>query len=265
MKRIIFAILLSLGVTACSTSPLTGKSSWSIVSNAELFPNAFTQYSQVLKESKVVTGTADSEMVKNVGERIKNAAVQFYTQQGQAHLLEGYEWQFTLIESNELNAWCMPGGKVAVYTDLLPVCQNEAGLATVLGHEITHALNGHSAQQISRIMAAQYGGAIIGSSISNADWKNVFNEVYPIGAQISMLSYGRKMELDADKGGLFLMAMAGYDPRESIVFWERMKQASGQQQQPEFLSTHPDPGNRIAQLESLMPEALRYYNASPYK
>jgi predicted Zn-dependent protease len=160
----------------------------------------------------------------------------------------------------------MPGGKVAVYSGILPVCKSETGLAVVLGHEITHALNGHSAEQISNAMMVQYGGQIVGGSISNNQWKSVFNELYPVGAQVGLLKFGRNMELDADKGGLLLMAMAGYDPREAIPFWQRMEQATaGNQAPPEFLSTHPNPGNRIAQLQELMPQAIAMYDASPYK
>lgn len=266
MKKIVILPLLMLLVWSCATNPLTGRQSLSLVSNTQLFPQAFAQYDQVLKESKIDKTSADAKMINNVGQRIKYAAEKFYKEQGLSQALQGYEWEFTLIQNNQLNAWCMPGGKVAFYSGILPVCKNETGVAVVMGHEVSHALAGHSAEQMSQAVAAQYGGQIIGSSISNDQWANIFNQYYPAVAQVGLLRYGRKMELDADEAGLYLMAMAGYNPQEATAFWERMQQASsGQQAPPEFLSTHPNPGNRIAQIQAIMPKAMEYYNASPYK
>lgn len=268
MKKvgIIAGILILL--MACATNPLTGRQSLALVSNTQLFPQSFAQYNDVLKESKVDKTSANAKMISNVGQRIKYAAEKFYNEIGQGSALQGYEWEFSLIENDALNAWCMPGGKVAFYTGILPICKNETGVAVVMGHEVAHALAGHSAEQVSNAMLAQ--GLMLGGNmaISNEQWKGVFNQLYPIGAQLGMLKYGRKMELDADEAGLYLMAMAGYNPQEAIPFWERMQaasQAAGQQAPPEFLSTHPNPGNRIAQIKAIMPKAMQYYNASPYK
>src|SRR5690606_12400903 len=268
MKKILALPLIALLFWSCSTNPLTGRQSLALVSNAQLFPQAFAQYNQVLGESEVDKTSADAKMLNNVGQRIKYAAEKFYSQIGQGSALQGYEWEFTLIENDALNAWCMPGGKVAFYTGILPICKNETGVAVVMGHEVAHALAGHSAEQVSNAMLAQ--GLMLGGNmaISNEQWKGVFNQLYPIGAQLGMLKYGRKMELDADEAGLYLMAMAGYNPQEAIPFWERMQaasQAAGQQAPPEFLSTHPNPGNRIAQIKAIMPKAMQYYIASPYK
>lgn len=266
MKKIIVLPFVVLLFWSCATNPLTGRQSLALVSNAQLFPQAFAQYNQVLGESQIDKTSADAKMINNVGQRIKYAAEKFYAQQGMASALQGYEWEFSLIKNDQLNAWCMPGGKVAFYSGILPVCKNETGVAVVMGHEVSHALAGHSAEQVSNAMVAQ--GIMVGGNvaISNDQWRNTFNQLYPVGAQLGMLKYGRNMELDADEAGLYLMAMAGYNPQESIAFWERMQQASaGQQAPPEFLSTHPNPGNRIAQLQSIMPKALQYYNASPYK
>lgn len=266
MKKIAILPLLMLLVWSCATNPLTGRQSLSLVSNTQLFPQAFAQYDQVLEESQVDKTSADAKMINNVGQRIKYAAEKFYAQKGLSQTLQGYQWEFNLIKNDQLNAWCMPGGKVAFYTGILPVCKNETGVAVVMGHEVSHALAGHSAEQVSNAMVAQ--GIMVGGNmaISNDQWRNTFNQLYPIGAQLGMLKYGRSMELDADESGLYLMAMAGYNPQEAIAFWERMNQASGnQQRQPEFLSTHPNPGNRIAQIKAIMPKAMEYYNASPYK
>jgi len=265
MKKILALPLIALLFWSCSTNPLTGRQSLALVSNAQLFPQAFAQYNQVLGESEVDKTSADAKMINNVGQRIKYAAEKFYSEIGQGSALQGYEWEFTLIKNDAVNAWCMPGGKVAFYSGILPVCKDETGVAVVMGHEVAHALAGHSAEQVSNAMVAQ--GVMLGGNvaISNDEWRNVFNQLYPVGAQLGMLSYGRNMELDADEAGLYLMAMAGYNPQEAIPFWQRMQQASGGQAPPEFLSTHPSPGNRIAQINSIMPKAMEYYNASPYK
>ncbi len=266
MKKIIAIPVLVLLCWSCATNPLTGRQSLALVSNAQLFPQSFAQYNEVLSDSQVDKTSADAKMINNVGQRIKYAAEKFYSEIGQGSALQGYEWQFTLIKSDQLNAWCMPGGKVAFYTGILPVCKNDTGVAVVMGHEVAHALAGHSAEQVSNAMVAQ--GLLVGGNmaISNDQWRNTFNQLYPVGAQLGMLKYGRTMELDADEAGLYLMAMAGYNPQEATAFWERMQQASGgKQTPPEFLSTHPNPGNRIAQIQAIMPKALQYYNASPYK
>jgi predicted Zn-dependent protease len=268
MKKLALLAGTLLVAVSCATNPLTGRQSLSLVSNAQLFPQAFAQYDQVLQESQIDKTSADAKMINNVGQRIKYAAEKFYSQIGQGSALQGYEWEFTLIKNDALNAWCMPGGKVAFYSGILPVCKNETGVAVVMGHEVAHALAGHSAEQVSNAMLAQ--GIMLGGNvaISNEQWKGVFNQLYPVGAQLGMLKYGRSMELDSDEAGLYLMAMAGYNPQEAIAFWERMQaasQAAGQQSPPEFLSTHPNPGNRIAQIQKIMPKALEYYNASPYK
>lgn len=265
LKYLGFAIAGIGLIWACATNPLTGRSSLNFVSNAQLFPQSFAQYNQVLQESQVDKTSADAKKIKTVGDRIKYAAEKFYKEKGLANALDGYAWEFNLIKSDQVNAWCMPGGKVAFYTGIMPICKDETGIAVVMGHEVAHALAGHSAEQISNAMVAQYGGQLIGGSISNEQWRGTFEQLYPVGAQLGMLKYGRKMELDADEAGLYLMAMAGYDPREAVPFWERMNAASSGQRNAEFLSTHPNPENRIAQIQSILPKALEYYNASPYK
>src|SRR5690606_13302385 len=187
MRKFVVLPLLLLLVWSCATNPLTGRQSLSLVSNAQLFPQAFAQYDQVLKESKIDKTSADAKMINNVGQRIKYAAEKFYKEKGLSQALQGYEWEFTLIQNNQLNAWCMPGGKVAFYSGILPVCKNETGVAVVMGHEVSHALAGHSAEQMSQAVAAQYGGQIIGGSISNDQWANIFNQYYPAVAQVGLL------------------------------------------------------------------------------
>lgn len=251
-----------LSVAACTTNPMTGRKSLQIGSlNGNIASSAVQQYQQTLKESKVVTGS-QAQMVKNVGLKIKTAAEKYYTGIGRGSDLANYQWEFNLLQDNQVNAWCMPGGKVAVYTGILPITKDQTGLAVVMGHEVSHALAGHGNERISQAMIAQYGGAILGSTISNAQWASVFEKAYPIGSQVALLKYGRSQESEADEMGLNLMAMAGYDPRQAIPFWNRMEATSSGARQPEFLSTHPSPGTRIADIQKDLPKALEHYKAA---
>lgn len=253
---------LSLSLIACTTNPITGRSSLQLANNSEIAAMALQQYKETLSKSKVIKGTTGAKSVQNVGLRIKNAANNYYRSIGREADVANYQWEFNLLDDKSINAWCMPGGKVAVYTGILPITQNDTGLAVVLGHEISHALAGHGNERISQSMAAQYGGAILGGAISNGQMASIFQQVYPIGAQVALLKYGRSQELEADEMGLYLMAMAGYDPRQSYPFWERMESSSSGNRPPEFLSTHPSPENRRADLQVHMTKALEYYKAS---
>jgi len=254
--------LVVLGLTACVTNPVTGRSSIQIANNSEIATAAASEYKTTLSSSKVVNGTADANRVKNVGARIKNAAHTYYKSIGREADLANYSWEFNLIQDAQLNAWCMPGGKVAFYTGILPVCKDDNGIAVVMGHEVSHALAGHGNERISQAMIAQYGGSILGGTMSNSQWSGIFEKVYPVGAQVGLLAYGRKQESEADKMGLILMSVAGYDPRNATSFWQRMQAASTGSKTPEFLSTHPNPENRISDLNAEMPKALEYYKAA---
>ncbi|MGI9525682.1 MAG: M48 family metallopeptidase [Weeksellaceae bacterium] len=264
MKKFSLFLIILL-VAACSTNPITGKKPLILVSNAQLFPMAFQQYNEVLaKEGVVHSSSAQAKQVKTVGKNIQGAVERYLANQNQSEFLNGYAWEFNLIEDKAVNAWCMPGGKVAFYTGIMPITANDDGVAVVMGHEITHALAEHSAQRMSQAMVAQ-GLQLAGNvALNDSKYKNVFNSLYPVGAQVGILAYSRKAELEADAIGLKLMAMAGYDPREAPKFWKRMEQATaGSSRPPEFLSTHPNPGRRIAQLEAKIPEVLPlYYQAT---
>ncbi len=262
INRIISGAGLSLLLVACVTNPITGRKSMQLANNQELSTTALQQYQQTLKEAKVITGTAQAQSVKNVGTRIKTAAENYYRSIGRSGDLANYQWEFNLLQDKQINAWCMPGGKVAVYSGILPVTKDDTGLAVVLGHEISHALAGHGNERISQAMMAQYGGSILGGSISNAQWAKVFQEAYPIGAQVTLLKFGRNQELEADEMGLYLMAMAGYDPRQAQPFWQRMEASSNGETPPEFLSTHPNPDTRRSDIEKHLPKALQYYRAA---
>ncbi len=254
---------VALSFVACTTNPVTGRRSVQIANNQEIEAMALQQYKQALSSAKVISGTTAAAQVKNVGLRIKNAAENYYASVGRGNDLANYQWEFNLLDDKQVNAWCMPGGKVAVYTGIIPITQTEKGLAVVMGHEVSHAIAGHGNERISQAMLAQYGGAILGSVIPQGQWANIFARAYPIGAQVALLKYGRSQELEADEMGLYIMAMAGYNPTEALPFWQRMESSTtSTARPPEFLSTHPGPENRIALLQQKMPKALDYYKAS---
>ncbi|MBO9571238.1 MAG: M48 family metallopeptidase [Chitinophagaceae bacterium] len=264
MKNIlVIASLALLAFVGCSKNSITGRKQLSLLPESELRSMATTEYQQFLSQNKVVSTSAskDAEMVRRVGQRLVNAINAFYSKKGLTKELEGYQWEYNLVDSKEVNAWCMPGGKIVVYTGLLPVTQNEAALAVVLGHEITHALAHHGNERMSQEMVAQGIGVVGGVLTSgNAQVSNIFNSVYAPGAQVGvLLPNSRKQELEADRYGLIFTAMAGYNPQEAIGLWERMKALSGSNKPPEFLSTHPAEDTRIEKLKELMPEALKYY------
>ena len=262
LNKLLGISVLSVMMVACTTNPITGRKSLQLANNQEISAMALQQYRQTLSTAKVIKGTKQAKSVQNVGLRIKNAANNYYRGIGREGDLNNYQWEFNLIEDKQVNAWCMPGGKVAVYTGIMPITKNDTGLAVVLGHEISHALAGHGNERISSAMLAEYGGAILGSTMSNGQWASIFQQAYPLGAQAVLLKYGRSQELEADEMGVYLMAMAGYDPRESQPFWQRMEASSTGNRPPEFLSTHPNPDTRRADLDRHMPKALEYYRAS---
>lgn len=267
MKKntIILGLILFGIVTACSTNPFTGKKDLNFVSNSQLFPSAFQQYGTFLKENKVITGTADAKRVESVGVKIKNAAERWLKANGHNEYLNGYQWEYKLIDNKEVNAWCMPGGKIVVYTGILPVTKDEAGLATVMGHEVSHALANHGAQRMSAAQLQQIGavGVAVATGSQSEEKQKMWQEYYGIGSQVGvMLPFSRSHESEADKIGLILMAIAGYNPEQAIAFWERMSANSGGNKPPEILSTHPADATRIANIRSLIPaakaEALKF-------
>lgn len=263
-NKLTIFLALSVLIIACTTNAITGRSQLSLVSEESLQQEAVTQYRSFLSENKVVSSSnnRDAEMVKRVGSRIAAAITRYYKEKGLSNELAGYNWEFNLVDNPEVNAWCMPGGKVVVYTGLLNVTKNEAALAIVLGHEITHAVAHHGQERISQALLAQ-GVGVVGDVFTsgNQNANQIFNAVFAPGAQIGvLLPNSRKQELEADHYGLIFAAMAGYNPREAIPFWERMAALkNGQAQQPAILSSHPLDEKRINELKKYMPEALKYY------
>ncbi|MCS6917237.1 MAG: M48 family metallopeptidase [Chitinophagales bacterium] len=233
-----------------------------LLPESELTSMALTQYQDVLKSSKVITGTADAQMVQRVGVNISNAAKTLMEKIGQSKSIAGYKWEYALIESKEPNAWCLPGGKIAVYTGILPITKDETGLAVVMGHEVGHALARHGNERMSHGLLAQMGGIALAVALAEQPQatQELFSQAYGLGVSVgALLPYSRLQESEADKIGLVLMAAAGYDPNKAIDFWQRMKQATGSSEVPAFFSTHPSDDQRIAEIKKFLPEAMKYY------
>lgn len=270
MKKALFVMLFISVAVACQRVPISGRSQLKLVSNAELLPLSFANYKGVLDTSRVAGGN-DAEMVKRVGNRLRQAMEQYLNANNLGSRLDGFQWEFNLIQSPQINAWCMPGGKVAFYTGILPYTQNEAGAAAVMGHEISHAIAEHGNERMSEGLVANgliQGGQIVTGTASqnsnnqvNALLLQAVGAALPIGYQLGRgLPHSRKQESEADQLGLIFMAMAGYNPQEAINFWGRMAKAGGGgKKPPEFISTHPSDQRRIADLQKLLPEAMKYY------
>lgn len=266
MRKIIVSafIVALLFVSACSVNPFTGKSTMALVSNSELFPMSFQQYDEFLNEHAVIQNTKEAHMVETVGQRIATAADKYLKANGYPNYLDDYNWEFKLVNDEQVNAWCMPGGKIVFYTGILPIAKNEAGIAAIMGHEVAHALANHGQQRMS---ASQYQSIIgmVGSAAlsKNATYQNVFDQAYGIGSNVGvMLPFSRSHETEADKIGLTLMAIAGYEPIEAAHLWERMAQVGGESP-PEILSTHPSNQTRIQNIVQWAPDAKR--EAAKYK
>jgi predicted Zn-dependent protease len=266
MKRIVYLLFIALVLTGCALNILTGRKQLNLVKESEMQLMAIDQYRAFLSENKVLNpgSSRDAATVDRVGARISKAITKYFESRGESSLLEGYKWEFNTIESKEINAWCMPGGKVVVYTGLLPVTGNEAALAIVMGHEIAHSVARHGNERMSQAMVQQLGGMALEVALAQKpqETRDLFMMTYGIGSTVgAVLPWSRQQETEADQYGLIFSAIAGYDPREAIPFWKRMA-ASGGGKPPEFLSTHPSDATRLRKLEQFMPEAMKYYNAA---
>ncbi|MBK8702108.1 MAG: M48 family metallopeptidase [Saprospiraceae bacterium] len=264
MKKIFFFLLSASFFISCTKNLVTGRKQLDLVSETELQNLATQEYQTFLNNNNVINSSnnRDAEMVRRVGSRISAAITSFYDKKGYSAVLEGYQWEFNLVDNKEANAWCMPGGKVVVYTGLLPLTQNEAGLAIVMGHEIAHAVAQHGSERMSQALLQQLGGIALQVAVANkpAETQNLFMTAYGIGSTVgAILPFSRKEESEADKYGLYFAAMGGYNPQEAIPFWERMSAAGGAKP-PEFLSTHPSDQTRMEKINGYMPQALKYYD-----
>ena len=257
MKTKFLFFLLFLLAFSCATNPFTGKKTMALMPNSQILPMAFAQYDQFLNENKVITGTAESEMVKRVGQRISTAAKRWLDANNYQGYLKDYKWEYNLVEDETVNAWCMPGCKIVFYTGIMPIAANETGVAAIMGHEVAHALANHGQQRMSAGMLQQAGALAGNLAIKDEKHRNIFNQSYGVGTTVlGVLPFSRGHETEADKIGVYIMAIAGYNPDEASRLWERMKaNNNGKKGPPEFLSTHPSNDSRIANLRKLAPLA----------
>ncbi len=261
LKRSLFILISVTLLYSCATVPVTGRRQLSLVSNDEIIQQSAAEYQKVLAQSKLSNNQEQVAMIKRVGSRIQGAVEKYMAEKGLSSQLAGFNWEFNLIEDDKtVNAWCMPGGKVAFYTAILPICKDETGVAIVMGHEVAHAIANHGRERMSEAMLAN--GLLSGLSVAMGQNPTLTQELLMqsigVGANVAMLKFSREDESEADHIGLIFMAMAGYDPNEAPKFWERMESAGGGQQPPEFLSTHPSHATRIKDLKGWIPEAESY-------
>lgn len=261
LVSLVAAVLVSCGGTM-KTVPITGRQQSLMVSDGDILSLSTQQYSEFMKSAKLSTNAENTAMVKRVGQNLANAVTSYLKSAGLQNDLQYYKWQFNLVQDKQVNAWCMPGGLIVVYEGILPVTQDEASLAIVLGHEIAHAVARHSAEQMSTKMKQQYGvqslGALAGILGMGSSTVAVGQAIAAQGLNFANLKYSRNHESEADHMGLIFAAMAGYDPQVAVKFWQRMSQLSGNKPS-EFLSDHPSDETRIRQIQGWMPEALKYY------
>lgn len=264
IKYTLFTALVALMFQACGSVPILGRKQLLLVADQEVLALSLQQYQEFIHEAPVEKNTTHARQIEQVGRRIAAAVETFYRNNGYESEIKNFSWEFNLVKSKDVNAFCMPGGKIVVYEGLLPITRDETGLAIVLGHEIAHAVAKHANERISQQMALQYGGQIAGGLLgNNAAAQEIGGLVFGIGSQLGiMLPYSRKHEYEADELGLIFMAMAGYDPRAAEDFWIRMSQAAGGKAGLEILSTHPSDQNRIAKIRDNLPVALKYYQGA---
>ena len=265
MTRTTPALLLCLIVASCQKNTVTGRKQLLLMNEGQVQAMALTQYREYLGKNPAVKpgATPQQVMVSRVGARIATAVDRYAADMGKPEITQGYQWEFNLVDKNELNAWCMPGGKVVVYTGILPVTKDETGLAVVMGHEVAHAIARHGNERMSQGLLQQFGGAALDVALTNkpAETRNLYLSAYGIGTGVGLiLPFSRRHELEADRFGLIFAAMAGYDPNAAAGFWQRMADAGGKgPKPPEFLSTHPSDDTRIRSVQEYAKEASKYY------
>ncbi|MFN0031362.1 MAG: M48 family metallopeptidase [Flavobacteriales bacterium] len=255
------SILCIALIYACARVPISNRRQVNLIPESEMMTLSFQAYQEFLDTNKVLPANDHrTVMVRNIGQKIKNSVEAFLAENNQSQRSTGFAWEFNVVDDELVNAWCMPGGKVVVYTGILPVTQDEKSLAVVMGHEIAHAIARHGNERMSQGLIAQFGAAVLSTAMDQKPeiTKGIFLGAYGIGANLGILGYSRNHEIEADKMGLVFMAMAGYDPNSAIAFWERMA-AMGGQKPPQLLSTHPSDEVRIATLREFMPQAMKYY------
>ncbi|MCF8460821.1 MAG: M48 family metallopeptidase [Flavobacteriales bacterium] len=265
MKKLLtVSIILSLSY-GCTTVPITGRKQMNLLPESQMMGMAVTSYNQFVSSNAMVAANdARSQQVKEIGAKVAAAATRYLRIKGASDRVAGFKWDFQVAESNEVNAWCMPGGKVVFYTGILPICQDADGIAVVMGHEVAHAIARHGNERMSQGLMVQGGGMALDLATSGQSAQNraLFGQAYGMGTTVAaILPFSRLHESEADEMGLIFTAMAGYDPAKAVPFWERMSRLGGSRP-PEFLSTHPDPDKRSAKLAEQVRVARAY--ASKY-
>ena len=261
MKKILLLLCIAFTLPSCFKVPISGRRQMNLLPESTMIGMSITSYKEFLTKNPSLPSTdSQSQMVKNVGAKIQSAVTQYLGQKKMSDRVKGYKWEFNLVNDNTVNAWCMPGGKVVVYSGLLPVTQDETGLAVVMGHEIAHAIARHGNERMSQGLLTQAGGLALQVALAQKpqETQNIFYQSYGIASTLGTLKYSRMHESEADKMGLVFMAMAGYDPAKAIPFWERMAKQGGAKQM-EILSTHPSDETRIKDIRAYLPQALKYY------
>ena len=265
MRIAIYLLFFLLSFNSCQKNTFTGRSQLQMFPETDIQKLADTQYRTFLTQNKVFSqgSTPDQMRITQIGNRLAVAVTQYAASLGRTDLLDGYKWEFNLVDSKDVNAWCMPGGKVVVYTGLLPVAQTDAGLAIVMGHEVAHAIAKHGNERMSQGLLQQMGGMALSVAVANqpTTTQNLFMNSYGIGSSLlGILPFSRKHELEADRYGLIFSALAGYDPREAEFFWQRMAKMNSGQKPSEFFSTHPSDETRIQKVREYAADAMKYYN-----
>ncbi len=262
LKLTTMLLIGALTITSCSKVPITGRRQVSLIPSSQLHSMSYQQYDQFLKEHPLSNNAANTALVKGVGQRMQQAVETYFAEIGQSSVLDGFQWDFNLVASDQINAWAMPGGKIVFYEGILPVTRDEAGIAVVMGHEIGHVVAGHGNERMSQMLMTQLGGVALAVAMrdkpeqTQAMWLTAFG----LGSQVGvLLPYSRLHEYEADRLGLIFMAMAGYDPHDAIRFWDRMMNMKSGAAPPEFLSTHPTDAKRMREMSRLIPEAMKYY------
>lgn len=260
MKKITIILLTAITLVSCSKVLITGRRQLKLVSDSEMSALSLQSYNEFMGSAKLSKDAANTALVNNVGSKITKAVEQYLKETGNSAMISNFSWKFSLVESSDVNAFCLPGGQIVFYEGILPYTKDETGIAIVMGHEIAHAVAKHSAERISQQIVVQYGAQITDAMVANKSTitRTAINSLYGIGTQVGvLLPYSRAQEYEADRLGLIFAAMAGYNPNEGVGFWQRM--STGGSNKLEFLSTHPTDQNRINKIKEIMPEAMKYY------
>lgn len=261
MKKGLFLIVACVLLSQCSKVPLTGRRQFKIVPSGQMSSMSATQYEQVKTETPPLPDSDPRvQLVKKVGAKIAASVNKYLSENGFKDRVDDFNWEFNVVDQPIVNAWCMPGGKVMFYTGIMDICQDEAGIATVMGHEIAHAVGRHGNERMSQQLVIQTGGMAMAAAMDQQPelTKNIFMSAVGAGSQLGVLKFSRMNESEADQMGLVFMAMAGYEPGTAVNFWQRMAAGKDGQAPPEFMSTHPSDERRIADIQAYLPEARKY-------